>query len=263
MPMLENLSLPDILKWIVMQTVALIALVVPSTWFLANLFYNSLGLVRADDPQATVSFITALAFVETVLFFPLFAIPFSAAFSRFKDTRMRLEKLANTDSLTGLLNRRGFGEAVEQRRLNLADDTPVSALVVDIDRFKSVNDEHGHEFGDFVLRDLADLICETALAHQAIAARYGGEEFVIFVSGLPRHAVLAIAVALRVGFQARRVEFQGVSASCTISVGVAHAAGRGELAALIARADAALYEAKRAGRNRVCEDAPASRRSAA
>jgi diguanylate cyclase (GGDEF)-like protein len=246
-----------------MHTIALIALVVPSTWLLAECFYTSLGLVHANDPQATVRFITTLAGGELALFCPIVAIPISAAFSRFQDARQRLEKLANTDSLTGLLNRRGFGEAVETRWRHLNADASVAALLVDIDGFKRANDEHGHDFGDAVLCSLASLIGEAAQARDAVAARYGGEEFVILLSGLPRHEVLAIAVTLRVGFQARRIECNGVSATSTISIGVAHAVGPCDLAALIGRADAALYAAKRAGRNRIIEDLPEPHRAAA
>jgi diguanylate cyclase (GGDEF)-like protein len=253
----------EFLKWIGLQTIALFALVVPSTFFLANCFFNRLGAGGVADPHATVRFITALAGVESALFAPIVAIPMSMTLRRLKDARERLQELADTDSLTGLLNRRGFAEAVQVCCRSLNAEAPTAALVVDIDGFKGVNDRHGHEFGDAVLRDLASLIGEIARVNGAIAARYGGEEFVIFAHGLPRHAVLALAVSLRFGFQARRVEFQGVSASCTISIGVANAVGPCDLPALIGRADTALYTAKRAGRNRVIEDAAPERRDAA
>jgi diguanylate cyclase (GGDEF)-like protein len=263
MPVLEPVRIADTLKWIALQTIALLALVIPSTWFLANYFCNFSGLVSASDVQATVHFITVLTGAEMVLFYPLVAIPMSMSLRQAQDARERLQKLADTDSLTGLLNRRGFAEAVEARCRNLDAAAPVAALVVDIDAFKGVNDQHGHEFGDAVLCDLASLISDSAEANGALAARYGGEEFILFAPGLTRHDALAIAVSLRSGFQARRLEFHGATVNCTISIGVANAEAPCDLTSLISRADAALYAAKRAGKNRVVEDRPSARPVAA
>jgi diguanylate cyclase (GGDEF)-like protein len=176
-----------------------------------------------------------------------------------RDANARLEALSNTDPLTGLANRR----CLERR---LADEiararrhgVPLTAVALDIDHFKSVNDKHGHDMGDVVLRNVARAMAE-GLRSNDLAARPGGEEFLLL---LP-HTELAggVTMAERVRGRLERLVHVGPSTTLrvTASFGVACTQQTATLPAgeeLLARADRALYEAKRAGRNRVTPWAP-------
>lgn len=161
----------------------------------------------------------------------------------------RLE--ATTDPLTGLPNRRAFDDML--RFQTRAGGAPLSLLIADIDRFKVINDTWGHPVGDAVLRRVA-LTLREQLAEPAQASRFGGEEFCVLLPGAPPPAALVLAERLReaVAAQSFQVRSSGqVLGRVTVSIGVAeHAAGEA-VETLIARADAALYRAKQAGRNRV------------
>ena len=155
---------------------------------------------------------------------------------------------ANTDPLTGVFNRRAILE-----RLNaLVDDARRGAvLMLDIDRFKSINDRLGHAAGDGVLRRVADEI-RAALRLEDALGRIGGEEFLVVMPEATREIAVAIGERVRAG-----VELSNVSAEqpmVTISIGVATVRGHDRPAELLARADRALYEAKRLGRNRLVEE---------
>ena len=155
------------------------------------------------------------------------------------------------DPLTGVANRRKFEEALtaEWERA-LRERTPVAALMIDVDAFKAYNDRYGHQRGDEVLRRVADQL--RSLANGFLVARYGGEEFVVMACADHSEAS-SLAEALRASVEALAVPHDGSPAGIlTISVGVASAVPEGESpAVLVAQADARLYEAKRAGRNRV------------
>jgi diguanylate cyclase (GGDEF)-like protein len=161
----------------------------------------------------------------------------------------RLSLLADHDGLTGLLNHRAFYEHLARELAQSArDGQPLAVLLIDADHFKAVNDEHGHLAGDEVLKALGQVIVAETRAGD-LCARIGGEEFCI---ALP-HATLdeALEVAERVRAAAAAMP---APASITVSVGVGVAAvNSGTLTALLEQADAALYKAKRTGRNRVCE----------
>ncbi len=162
--------------------------------------------------------------------------------------------LASTDPLTGLANRRQLDDALRE---GLAAHRPASLVMVDLDHFKAVNDNHGHPAGDQVLQHLAALLREFS-GEGALAARFGGEEFALILpQGAVREAVaLAERLRARISQSAVPIRQTGQRLSITASLGVA-VASPGELPAqLIERADAALYEAKRSGRNRVCSDPP-------
>ena len=160
-----------------------------------------------------------------------------------------LRALASRDALTGLFNRRGLREATSS--LSIADS---SLLMLDLDRFKSVNDDFGHEQGDRVIA----LLARCAQAHlptTAILARLGGEEFCALLPNADRATAMACAEGLRVAFL-RETAALGHSRPHTVSVGVAGPSPEATLATLMERADQALYRAKRNGRDRVeTEDA--------
>lgn len=169
---------------------------------------------------------------------------------------------ARLDPLTGLANRREFDRAI-QDEIRLARDsaTECSLLLLDLDRFKSINDTFGHRGGDAALQAAAKTILDAAkhirvadreAGAASLAARYGGEELAVLLPGLGREAACRIGESLRSQFEALRIDFDGRQISLTASIGVAtfpdHAEAPEEL---IAAADAALYMAKCAGRNRV------------
>jgi len=150
----------------------------------------------------------------------------------------RLSALASKDPLTGLYNRRRFDE--------------LGVLMLDIDLFKRVNDEHGHELGDLTLKAVAAACLET-LRSTDILARYGGEEFAVFLPGGGAEESMLVAERLRARVAASAVSRDGSSVSVTVSVGVyAGLPGHDEsLAVFLRKADEALYRSKAMGRNKV------------
>lgn len=167
---------------------------------------------------------------------------------------------ATTDPLTGLANRRCFEEAL-RAALEEAATVPLALVMLDVDHFKAVNDTHGHQVGDDVLRLLAATLPQ-AVGRDALPARFGGEEFCVVLrgAGLQEAARTAEAIRLRVGGASLLVrqggQHTGQRLGVTISLGLAVAEAGEAVGHLIERADAALYEAKRAGRNRLCTDPP-------
>jgi diguanylate cyclase (GGDEF)-like protein len=162
----------------------------------------------------------------------------------------RMEAL--TDALTGLPNRRALFEAVDA----FGEDRDrtggaISVLIFDLDHFKRTNDRFGHELGDRVLK----LFATTARTHldgSSVVARLGGEEFAAILPGVDRLGAVETGEAVRHAFANSGAFVDGLPVGATVSVGVAwDAGGGGDLNALFRRADAALYAAKRAGRNRV------------
>ena len=164
-----------------------------------------------------------------------------------------LDLQARTDALTGLLNRRGF-ETQMAFAVALArrSSRPLSLITVDVDHFKRVNDTYGHEAGDEVLRRLARTL-ESRLRGSDVVARLGGEEFVALLPDTDLNGAQSIAQAL---VTAMAEQQEPVVGTITVSAGVATMRGAEDNgAAMLRRGDAALYEAKGQGRNRVCVEA--------
>ncbi len=154
---------------------------------------------------------------------------------------------ALTDPLTGLPNRRAFEQGMGGLRVA---GRPASLLIADVDHFKLVNDTHGHAAGDYALQRLA-MTLRGKLRHNDLLARLGGEELSILLpdTGVPE--ATAVAERLRVAVEAMGLEWQGLPLKVTISIGVAVGDGSTPASTLFTQADAALYAAKRGGRNRV------------
>jgi diguanylate cyclase (GGDEF)-like protein len=177
------------------------------------------------------------------------------AVSRDMSERKRLEdemkRLAATDALTGAANRRQAEIWLETNaRARGEDGADCAVLMLDVDHFKLVNDRFGHAAGDDVLRALVR-ICESALRVQDLMARWGGEEFLIALPGADVAMGERVAERLRAALMdAGLTGPSGEPLPFTVSIGVAAGAGESPRT-LIARADAALYDAKRSGRNRV------------
>ncbi len=159
-----------------------------------------------------------------------------------------LERLVNSDPLTGLLNRRAFDERLDleiQRAQRY--DRPLSLLFIDIDHFKEVNDRYGHVVGDEVLRAVAAVLKNGLRATDA-ACRYGGEEFAVILVETDRLEALSIAERIRIAAENNRID--QLDKSTTISVGVSVLSSDDMAVDLIQRADDSMYVAKKNGRNR-------------
>ncbi len=169
--------------------------------------------------------------------------------TRRKEMEAHLQWLASTDPLTGLANRsRFFEEAAREIGRARRNGHPLAVLMVDIDYFKRINDTCGHDVGDAALRAFAGL-CGGLLRGQDLAARLGGEEFGLLLPETDGGGGLVLAERLRAGVEDMRLE--GLAGPMTISVGVSEVLpGEEAVDAALSRADHALYEAKRAGRNR-------------
>ena len=158
---------------------------------------------------------------------------------------------ALTDPVTGINNRAALNANLE-REVNLAHrhGNPLSLIMLDIDRFKQINDSYGHMAGDVVLRSLAQCISECVRGSD-IVFRYGGEEFVVLLSNTEGDGASLLANRIRLAVEGRSVNHESAEIRLTVSVGVA-SLERGDCPAdLLEKADQALYQAKQEGRNRV------------
>jgi two-component system, cell cycle response regulator len=167
--------------------------------------------------------------------------------------REALRDQATTDPLTGLPNRRTLVETLDRelersRRVEAA----CAVVFVDLDHFKRVNDTHGHAAGDAVLREAASAMRATLRPYDVVG-RFGGEEFVVVLPGCDAAGAQAAAERLRVSIAATAVAVGETTlrVTCSLGVAVGGAHSEGDREALLAAADAALYEAKKSGRNRV------------
>jgi diguanylate cyclase len=195
-------------------------------------------------------------------------VRYKALEQRFSDSKRELELAqqalaeisieSGRDSLTGLPNRRWFEDALERAAARArADSLPLSLLVIDIDNFKTFNDQFGHLVGDSVLRLVASTLLQS-MGGQHSAVRFGGEEFAIILPNTPVNDALVIAEDLRSRIGQRRLKIRSTGKSLgavTVSIGAASYRAGERPWGLVERADAAMYVAKRAGRNcSRCED---------
>lgn len=163
----------------------------------------------------------------------------------------RTQAQARTDPLTGFLNRRGMDEVVARevaraRRI----PAPLAVAMIDIDHFKSVNDEHGHDVGDRALVHLAAL-ARSVMRETDVLCRYGGEEFVAVLPGADGQGAHFVIDRMRVMLEKTPLAEGALKVQLRFSAGVAQLGNADTCESLIKRADQALYEAKRGGRNRV------------
>jgi diguanylate cyclase (GGDEF)-like protein len=217
------------------------------------LFYGvRAGLILSVEPSTSASFLSSLAKFTMFEAAPMLLLSLVR-----EESEARLLAASQTDYLTGLPNRRALFERSERRLREAAEaDEAVSVMVFDLDHFKSINDTHGHQIGDEVLKLFAET-AERELRSIDLIARLGGEEFVALVVGRSREDARADAQRVARGFSAQAARFDGLAIHATVSVGLAHCSGRdADLSRLLTQADAALYRAKTLGRNRI-EQAPA------
>jgi diguanylate cyclase (GGDEF)-like protein len=244
----------DVVRWTAIQTVLAVGFVVPATALALLLLYRG-DLSRLVDGHTVMRFCLALSTLEALVFAPAVASRSSRTLKELNLARDELDRLVRVDPLTGLLNRRGFDqEAGNPIRPPGAWGRPMAVVMCDLDHFKGVNDRFGHEFGDAALRQVANVLRSAADEGRVVLGRQGGEEFVLLLTDLARADALAFAESLRRTIAARPVECDGNRATITMSFGVAAIpACQGQVFQLIAQADAALFMAKRSGRNCVVE----------
>lgn len=205
-----------------------------------------LAYVRWGQVQGALAdgvYVGTTILVGLILLRQLFAMMENARLYSYLQSAYRdLEALATTDGMTGLPNHRSFQERL---RACLQTGSPVSLLLIDVDHFKSYNDSFGHPAGDGALKIVASLLKSYARPSD-LPARYGGEEFALLLPATEPEAAARTAEAIRAACEAYPCPHRSI----TLSIGVASAVG-GEPGAVIERADRALYEAKRGGRNAV------------
>lgn len=189
-------------------------------------------------------------FWKTVLAFIILTAAFMWRFTILKRYNMRLFELSRTDKLTGLFNRLTIDEKLveEQRKVNRYERYACCVMLIDVDLFKAVNDTYGHQTGDNVLRTLAELL-KNSVRETDIVGRWGGEEFIIILPHTEEKQGMTVAEFLR-----KKVEtcLFDLAIPVTISIGVGVFQPTDTVHECIGKIDAALYEAKHSGRNRVC-----------
>jgi len=209
----------------------------------------SLLLAAPDEPAFASAWITVISTEELLATISIAFILLAMAKER---AELHHKTAAMVDALTGLANRRAFLDAAAQlTQSQTARDVPVAVFMIDLDRFKSVNDRFGHSVGDDVLR----IFAESARAHlraSDLVGRLGGEEFAVLLADACRDNAFAIAERIRSTFAASAALVGGNAVNATASIGVSIIQDpRQDVLALLAQADQALYRAKARGRNRV------------
>lgn len=194
--------------------------------------------------------VTAIALLPTFLTPLIIAPPISLwaanLILRVHELNKRLEHLLAHDYMTGLANRRAFIDFVEDHK----NDDGGAVMILDIDRFKSVNDTYGHHVGDQMIQMVAKVL-QRETADVGKAARLGGEEFGVFFPHLPLDSGITRANQIREAVERQRLPLKDKRLHCTLSVGVDYLFAFEEIDVALQRADAALYQAKNGGRNRV------------
>lgn len=186
------------------------------------------------------------AFAVVVFLSGIYEFSMSRFNDELKATSTKLERMAFTDVLTGLLNRRGMYQELEK-------SSKAHLLLGDVDFFKRVNDEYGHDVGDYALETIANII-KAELPESALASRWGGEELLLAVFDVNQHQAFTIAESVREAIAQHEFIYQDQRFHITLSFGVAAMDDKVSLREAISLADSRLYSAKRAGRNQTRQD---------
>jgi diguanylate cyclase (GGDEF)-like protein len=203
----------------------------------------------SSDPALASAWMSVISTEEVLATISIAFIMLAMAKER---TELQHKTAAMVDSLTGLANRRAFLDSAAQlTQAQTARDVPVAVFMIDLDRFKSVNDRFGHSIGDEVLRIFAES-AQVNVRPTDIVARLGGEEFAVLLADACRDNAFKVAERIRSTFAALAATVAGHAVNATASIGVAIIQDPvQDIQALLAQADQALYRAKARGRNRV------------
>ena len=172
-----------------------------------------------------------------------------------EEVNERLQKISATDALTGLYNRRYFDESLKREYARAArNKTPLSVMMIDLDHFKSINDNYGHVFGDEALRQTALRMQDVLKRPGDAAFRYGGEEYVILLPDTNTSAARIIAKQIWSAMRSSQIFHDDQSETITVSIGIATVvpSPNGDPNKLLREADHKLYRAKEEGRDRIC-----------
>jgi diguanylate cyclase (GGDEF)-like protein len=206
---------------------------------------------RSPKGGVDFSLLRIAAEIATVIAFAI-SFPVVDAIRRILKGKRSVERLAMTDDLTGLPNRRAFLAAAE-RAIDLigAAASPPTLLIVDLDHFKRVNDAYGHRAGDQALQAAAQALARSVRSDIDFVGRLGGEEFVVLLDAADEETARRAAENARAAIAAMRVATPNGEIAVTASIGYTPLAAQDSVSAALQRADEALYVAKRAGRNQI------------
>ena len=250
--------------WMCTFSIGMFLLGIMSVWrkqesaryFLFATFFGMLGIgTTAFAVWGMIPF-GALTFhageIGMMLEAALLALALAYRMRQYQDARFQAELLAHQDELTGLNNRRAFLErAMPYMKTADRHQRPASLIILDIDHFKSINDQHGHQTGDSALVEIARLLQQHCRASDVVA-RWGGEEFVILLTETGLQQAVNQAERLRQAISEIRLAAGNQTITLTASFGVATHTANMSLEEMIARADEQLYRAKESGRDRAC-----------
>lgn len=218
------------------------------------LFFLACDSWLADIPPLyphSDQFLASLRHVNTVGSCAMLAGGAYAQALVIKESRDALRRVASTDALTSLLNRRRFSEIAEREfARSRRSGHPLTLALGDIDFFKRINDGHGHAAGDHVLQSVANLL-QGALRDYDSVARWGGEEFIVLLPDTDVATAAVVVERLRESVADSQLSFEGTLIPVTMTLGIAQLAADENWHAIVARADEALYRGKSSGRNRV------------
>ncbi len=206
-----------------------------------------------ETPYSTNALVTSVvgfAYIST--FFYVYSSRSISYFERMLESNSKLRYMASHDPLSGLLNARTYYEICDQMiRLSIRDTLPFSVLFIDLDHFKRINDQYGHDVGDHVLKSVADCLSENC-RESDVLGRIGGEEFSVFLPRTDRHGALQVAEKLRICIEGIMPVAGSSRLQVTASIGVAENRPEHQtIASIQCQADQAMYLAKKQGRNRV------------
>ncbi len=242
---------------IVSGAVALLSGMKAARYFLAATIFATLGAAYTSFTVSGVLVYSDLGFhaveIGMLIEAVLFALALSHQFKISQEDKMRAEKLADIDQLTGLYNRRGFDKILSPLFSTAQrNERKLSLLLLDIDHFKMINDQYGHLAGDKVITHLSTLLLEEARTGDVVA-RWGGEEFILLLPETDSSEALSLAERLVRRAADLTILFEQQEITCTVSIGVASLMiDDKSFLQLLDKADHALYSAKESGRNRVC-----------
>lgn len=224
-----------------------------STVHVNSRFIPELGwyLVVEQDESAALSPLRQMAMIHVAISIIVTLLVLGLTWYAIRYYQRRLEQMASTDKLTGLFNRQALDALIEQTLKDVKrDGYPLSIVILDIDRFKSVNDKHGHASGDIVIIAIADIL-KSKLRKNDIVARWGGEEFMLLLRDCPLDEAARLAEEIRRRIAETEIVLPKETLHVTVSAGIAEHLQDESADALFVRADEALYRAKAAGRNKI------------